>query len=258
MVMIYLFISLFGLALGSFLNVCISRIPQNKSVVLPASYCPACHTNIKKRDNIPILSYLFLKGKCRNCRTKIPMHHLIVEIVTPLLFIALFWRQGSKPDIIFFKYVIFISFGLILFFIDLHKRLLPDKLTLPLIITGLLFALLPGSDITAVSAISASFSGFVLFLLLAYVFQLLTGKDALGGGDIKLIAAIGMFVGIYGVFFVIIMSSVIALLTLLLLKHDLKKEFPFGPFLIAATFIHILFGELLIRNYLDFYDFLLL
>jgi leader peptidase (prepilin peptidase) / N-methyltransferase len=254
MVMVYLLILLFGLALGSFLNVCISRIPQNNSVVFPASYCPACHTNIRKRDNIPIFSFLLLRGKCRNCRTKIPIYHIIVEILTPLLFIALFWVLGSKLDLIFFKYVIFISFGLILFFIDLHHRLLPDKLTLPLIVVGLILALLPGSDVTAASAFIASFSGFGLFLLLAYVFQLLTGKDALGGGDIKLIAAIGMFVGIFGLFFVIIMSSALALLTLLLIKHDLKKEFPFGPFLIAATFIYISFGQVLIRSYLDFFN----
>lgn len=254
MVMAYLFIFLIGMALGSFLNVCISRIPQKKSVVFPASYCPACHNSILKRDNIPIFSFLFLRGKCRNCRTKIPIHHLIVEILTPLLFIALFWVLGSNFDLIFFKYVIFISFGLVLFFIDLNDRLLPDKLTLPLIAIGLIFALLPDSDVSSVSAIIASFSGFALFLLLAYIFHLLTRKDAMGGGDIKLIAAIGMFVGIFGLFFAIIMSSVLALLTLLLIKHDLKKEFPFGPFLIAASFIYILFGQVLIRSYLDFFN----
>jgi leader peptidase (prepilin peptidase) / N-methyltransferase len=253
LVIIYLFLFLLGAALGSFFNVCISRIPLKKSIILPASHCPVCGTRIRKSDNIPILSYLFLKGKCRNCRTPIPLHYLSVELLTPILFLLMFNINGSRFDLVYLKYFVFISFGIILFVIDLRHKILPDKLTLPLLVTGLIFAIIPELDITFKSALTGSISGFVLFFLLAYFFQIITKKEALGGGDIKLIAGIGIYVGIYGVVFTIIFASVIALLTLLLIRHDLKKEFPFGPFLILAAAIHVILGDFLIRSYLDLF-----
>lgn len=253
LVLSYIFLFLLGAAFGSFFNVCISRIPRKKSIILPASHCPVCYSTIRKIDNIPILSYLLLKGKCRNCATSIPTHYLLVESFTPALFITLFIVNGNHFDLIYLKYIIFISFGIILFFIDLKHKLLPDKLTLPLVIIGLIFAFIPGMDITWGSALFGCFAAFILFLLLAYLFQLITGKEALGGGDIKLIAGIGSFVGIYGVIFTIISASVIALLVLMLLRHDLQKNFPFGPFLILAAILHIFLGDFLINIYLNLF-----
>jgi leader peptidase (prepilin peptidase)/N-methyltransferase len=169
------------------------------------------------------------------------------------LFLALFILNENRFDLIYLKYVIFTSFGIILFFIDLQHKILPDKLTLPLLLVGLIFAFIPDLDISPGSALIGCLAAFILFLLLAYFFQIITKKEALGGGDIKLIAGVGSFVGIYGVIFTITAASVIALITLILLRHDLQKNFPFGPFLILAAVMHIFLGDFLIQSYLHFF-----
>jgi len=253
LVVIYIFIFLFGAALGSFFNVCISRIPRKKSIVFPSSHCPSCGKNIRKRDNIPVFSYIFLKGKCRDCGLPIPLRYLIVEIITPALFLLLFFVNETRFDLVYLKYIVFISYGIILFFIDLDLKIIPDKLSLSLIVIGLIFAILPGSDISLKSALIGSSASFTLFLLMAYFFQLITKKDSLGGGDIKLIAGMGMILGLSGILFTIVISSVIALITLLLIKHDMKKEFPFGPFLIIAGILYLILGDLLIELYLNIF-----
>jgi len=253
LVIIYLFILLFGAALGSFFNVCISRIPSKGSIVFPASHCPKCKHKIRKYDNIPVLSYLILKGKCRDCGLKIPAHYFLVEIITPLLFLLVFIISGNRFNLFFLKYIVFISFGIIIFFIDLHHKLIPNKLSLPLLLSGIVFTFIKGSDISVSSAMIGCGGGFLLFLLLAYLFQWITNKESLGGGDIKLIAGIGIYTGISGTVFTIIFASVIALFTLLLIRHDLKKEFPFGPFLIAAAILHIVAGNWLFNLYLNLF-----
>jgi len=255
MIIIYFFIFLLGTALGSFFNVCIVRIPRKKSIVFPSSHCPVCGNHIRKMDNIPIFSYIMLRGKCRDCRASIPIRYLIVEIITPLLFLFLFIINGNKFDLVYLKYVIFLSYGVILFFIDLDLKIIPDKLSLSLILIGLIFAVLPGNDITLKSALIGSSASFMLFLLLAYFFQLITKKDSLGGGDIKLIAGLGMILGVSGVIFTIIIASVIALLTLVIIKHDMKKEFAFGPFLITAGVLYLITGDLIIKLYLNLFHF---
>ena len=252
--MYYFLIFLFGTVFGSFFNVCISRIPIKKSVVYPDSSCPVCKTNIKPYHNIPILSYILHKGKCSYCGTKINIHYFLVEVLTPLLFILLFAGLGAKFSIVYFKYVIFISFGIIIFFIDLYNYIIPDKLSLPLIAIGLIFSIVPYSDINWISAGIGALSGFLLFLFTAYFFQKITEKDSLGGGDIKLIGAIGAFLGVWGTLFTILFSSLIAIFTLLVIKHDRQKHFPFGPFLIVGSLFYILAGNALIRLYLRLFN----
>jgi len=252
--MYYIIIFIFGTIFGSFFNVCISRIPIKKSVVFPDSSCPVCITKIKPYHNIPILSYIFLKGKCAYCGTKINIHYFLVELLTPILLIVLFANQGGHFSLVFFKYAIFISFGLIIFFIDLYHLIIPDKLSLSLIVIGLIFAFLPKTDVTWISAGIGALSGFFLFLFTAIIFQKVTGKDSLGGGDIKLIAAVGAFLGVWGILFTVLFSSSIALVTLLILKHDRKKHFPFGPFIIAGAITYILAGDALIKLYLRLFN----
>ncbi len=252
--MLHLIIIIFGAVFGSFFNVCISRIPNKKSVVFPDSSCPTCNTKIKPHHNIPIISYILLKGKCAYCGTKINIHYFLVELLTPVLLILLFANQNAEISLVFLKYVIFISFGLIIFFIDLNHYIIPDKLSLPLIVIGLLFSLLPNTDIGWMSAGIGALSGFLVFLFTAFFFQKVTGKDSLGGGDIKLIAAIGAFLGVWGTLFTILFSSLIALAILLIIKHDRKEPFPFGPFLIAGAFVYILAGDTLIGLYLRLYN----
>ena len=238
--MFYFLIFIFGAVFGSFFNVCISRIPNKKSVVFPDSSCPTCNTKIKPHHNIPIVSYILLKGRCAYCGTRINIHYFLVELLTPVLLILLFANHDAQISLVFFKYAIFISFGLIIFFIDLYHYIIPDKLSLPLIVIGLLFSFLPNTDIGWMSACIGALSGFLIFLFTTFFFQKVTGKDSLGGGDIKLIAAIGAFLGVWGTLFTVLFSSLIALVILLIIKHDRKEPFPFGPFLIAGAFFYIL------------------
>lgn len=252
--MFYLLIFIFGAVFGSFFNVCISRIPNKKSVVFPDSSCPTCNTKIKPYHNIPIISYVLLKGKCAYCGSKINIYYFLVELITPVLFIILFVNQDTQISLVFFKYVIFISFGLIIFFIDLYHYIIPDKLSLPLIVIGLFFSFLPNTDIGWIPATIGALSGFFVFLFTAFFFQKVTKKDSLGGGDIKLIVAIGAFLGVWGTLFTVLFSSLIALVILLILKHDRKEPFPFGPFLIAGAFVYILAGDTLIGLYLRLYN----
>jgi len=252
--MFYLIIFIFGTVFGSFFNVCISRIPKKKSIVFPDSSCPNCKTKIKPYHNIPIISYILLKGKCAYCGSKIDIHHFFVELLTPVLLILLYAGQNEQISLVFFKYAIFISFGLIIFFIDLYHSIIPDKLSFPLIVIGLFFSILPNTDVSWISSVIGSLSGFILFFGTAFIFQKTTGKDGLGGGDIKLIAAIGAFLGIWGTLFTVIFSSLIALVLLLIIKHDRKKHFPFGPFIIAGAFTYILAGDTLIMLYLRLFN----
>ena len=252
--MFYILIFLFGAVFGSFFNVCIYRIPKKKSIVFPDSSCPFCKTHIKPYHNIPIISYIFLKGKCAYCGAKIDFHYFLVELLTPILLILLFASQNGQFSMVFFKYAIFISFGLIIFFIDLYHSIIPDKLSIPLIVIGLIFSILPNTDVSWISAIIGSLSGFILFFGTAFIFQKVTGKDGLGGGDIKLIAAIGAFLGIWGTLFTVIFSSLVALVLLLIIKHDKEKHFPFGPFLIIGSIFYIITGDFLVQLYLRLYN----
>ncbi len=252
--MFYIIIFIVGAVFGSFFNVCISRIPRKISVVFPDSSCPACKAKIKPYNNIPIISYVLLKGKCAYCGAKINIHYFLVELLTPVLLMLLFSNQNAQFSIVFFKYAIFISFGLIIFFIDLYHYIIPDKLSLPLIVIGLIFSFLPNTDVIWISACIGALSGFLVFLFIAFFFQKATGKDSLGGGDIKLIAAIGAFLGVWGTLFTVLFSSLIALVILIILKHDRKKHFPFGPFLIIGALVYILAGNTLIGLYLRMYN----
>ena len=242
-----------GSCLGSFFNVCIYRIPIKKSIVFPPSYCPACSKPIPAWLNIPILGYLLSAGKCKNCKQKIHWHYILVESVAALIFLVLFLRLGGQFSFLFFKYAVFFSFGLIIFFIDLFHQIVPDGLSLPLIPLGLIAALLPANEIGVLSSGVGMAAGFSFFYAIAYSYWKITGKMGLGGGDIKLIAGIGAFVGVAGLLFTILVSSVIAFLFILILRHDVKKELSFAPFLISGVFLYIIFGVRLITWYANLF-----
>ncbi len=249
----YFFIFLVGASFGSFFNVCIYRIPFKKSIVFPASCCPQCGHKIKPLYNIPILSYILLKGRCKNCNTKIHWFYLVVEIITPVIFLLLFILNDNQFSIIFFKYLLLLSVSLIIFFIDLFHKIIPDILSLPLIVIGVLFSIFPQTDVNFKSSLFGSLFGFVIFLIVALLFRTITKKDGLGGGDIKYITAIGSFCGLQGSIFTIILSSGLGLITLMIIRHNLKKEFPFGPFLVAGTFIYVFLGQYIVESYLKLF-----
>jgi leader peptidase (prepilin peptidase)/N-methyltransferase len=250
---VYVFLFLLGASFGSFYNVCISRIPRKISLVTRASHCPVCGTAIKPWHNIPIFSYLMLGGKCNSCKTRINPHYFWVELITALLFMGLFYRFGERFDLLYFKYLILFSVGLIVFVIDLQHYIIPDSLSLPLIPLGIAAAFSAANDISLQSSILAAVLGFVLFLVVGWSFEKLTGKEGLGGGDIKLIAGIGAFTGMGGLFFTVLFSSLSAVILMLLSGHERQKVFPYGPFIIVASFIYAVFGDVIISRYLGLF-----
>ncbi|MBN1948546.1 MAG: prepilin peptidase [Candidatus Cloacimonetes bacterium] len=253
MIIIYIFIFLIGLALGSFLNVCIHRLPQGESVIFPRSHCPACGHKIKNLDNIPLISYLLLRGECRYCGWKIAWHYPLVEFITPLILLGIFILHGSSFNLLFFKYSVFYLISTAIFFTDLFRQMIPDRLSLALMVSGVIFSLLPGNDISWLESILSGLSIFSFFLILAYVFHKFTGKESLGGGDIKYLTAVAANLGWLGSLFTIMLGSILALLILLISGHDHNKKFPFGPFLITGSLIFFLLKEFVLHNYLTFY-----
>ncbi len=248
---IIVFLFLLGMAIGSFLNVCIYRLPRRESLVFPSSHCPSCHSRIKPYHNIPIISYLLLRGRCKSCRAPIHWHYFAVEVITPFLFILIFWFYGLS--VVGLKYVIFVSAGIVIFFVDAIHQIIPDKISLPLILLGFIFAFLPQSDVSITSSLAGALFGFIVFWGTAVVFEKITHKEGLGGGDIKLIAAIGSFTGILGTIFTIIISAFVAFIFLLLIRHDRTKHFSYGSFLIVGAVFYILFFKSLFGFYLDFF-----
>ncbi len=254
-ILIYFFIILIGAAFGSFFNVCIYRIPEKKSLI-PDSKCPGCSTKIKPYQNIPIFSFISLKAKCPNCGSKIHWHYFLVELITPLLFLLIYFLAGQELSVVFFKYITFISFGIIIFAIDSMHKIIPNVLSYSLTIIGIIFSLFPSTDVGVKSALMGGGGGFVIFLIIGVAVSAALKREALGGGDIKLIAAIGVFLGVIGNVMVIFISSFIALFVMLISQHNVKEEFPFGPFLILGAFLYILAGDLMLNIYRDFFYFI--
>ncbi len=252
-VIVIFFLLILGASLGSFFNVCISRLPRKQSIAFPSSHCPKCKTKIKWYHNIPIFSYLLLGGKCKYCGSKIHWHYLLIEIITPLLFIGLFILNQYQLDFFFLKYSVYLSFIIVIFFIDLFHKVILDKMSLPLIALGLLANISPANDISLVNSLLGSGFGFSLFYLIAYIYYKRNNAIGLGGGDIKFIAAIGAFMGFSGVLFIILFSSIIALLVILPFKKIRKQEFPFGPFLILGSLLYLYIGHFVIAWYLNFF-----
>ncbi len=254
LLIIYIFIAIVGAAFGSFFNVCISRIPRKKDVVLPSSHCPNCGAEIKFYHNIPVFSFLILKGRCYKCKLPIHWHYLAMELITPLLWALLFIKNGNTFDLFYLKFIIFVSFGLIIFFIDMLHKIIPDVLSLPLIILGIVFAFLDTGDITVAGSFIGGLGSFILFLLIGFLFYKRTSKEGLGGGDIKLIAAIGFFVGPVGALFTIFVSSILALTVMISINVDKNREFPFGPFIIFGSFLYLYCGDILLNSYLSLFQ----
>lgn len=239
-----------GACVGSFLNVCICRIPESRSIVSPPSACPKCKTPIKFYDNIPMLSYLILCGKCRTCAEPISVRYPTVELLTGLLALAGMIRFGMSID--FIIYFIFLSALVVITFIDLDHQIIPDIISLPGIPAGLVAAYFLTTVSLTDAVIGALIGGGSLFLI-AWGYYFITGKEGMGGGDIKLLAMIGAFIGWQGVFFTIFIASatgsLIGGVLMLFAQKDLKFAVPFGPFLSIGAIAYIFFGPELIFWY---------
>lgn len=248
--------ALFGLLIGSFLNVCIFRLPRDLSVVQPRSFCPGCEKTIAWYDNVPVLSYLRLGGKCRNCQAKISWRYPAVEALTGLLFGAAIWRMGATPEGL--KLCVFCALLVGLIFMDLEERILADELTVGGMIFGFVLSLflpmpkfvghffLPIEWRDSYRSLGESLIGgicpSVALWGIGEIYYRLRGREGLGFGDVKMIAMVGAFYGLQGALLTLIIGSlagsIFGLLFILLTRKDTATyELPFGSFLGVAAFV---------------------
>lgn len=251
--LIEILIFIFGICIGSFMNVCIYRLPASKSIINPArSICPNCGNIIKFYDNIPILSYLWLKGKCRHCSSPIAFRYLLVEFAGGFLALCAYFKFGITIEA--FVYYALISSLLVITFIDIDHQIIPDVITLPGI-PIFFFASFTLAATTYKDSLLGILAGGGSLLLIAVTYNLLTKKEGMGGGDIKLLAMIGAALGWKGVLFTIFIGSAIGTLVGIILmlrtRRGLKLAIPFGPFLSMGAIIYIFFGSSIINWYLN-------
>jgi leader peptidase (prepilin peptidase)/N-methyltransferase len=249
--MILFFVFSLGAIIGSFLNVCIVRLPKRESLIRPPSHCPLCNKPIAFYDNIPIISYIVLGGKCRYCKNRISLRYPVVEALTGLMTVALFMRYG--PTVQFLLLTLFSAALLVITFIDLAHQIIPDAISVPGILVGFGASFLIPMVSWPESILGILVGGGLLFLI-AVGYKWITGRDGMGGGDIKLLAMMGAWLGWKAIPFIILASSLIGLLigggSGLLLKKGLRARIPYGPFLATACLIYIFFGPELIRLYI--------
>ena len=250
---VYILLGFMGCALGSFLNVVIYRLPRKMSIIKPRSACPACKTPIPFYLNIPVISYLFLRGKCRYCGEKISPRYLFVELVAGVIVLGYYFWLGPVWQFIGYS---LLSLALVaVFLIDYEHYIIPDQITYPGIVLGVGFSFL-NPDITLVQSLLGILVGGGGLLLLALLGDWLFKKESMGGGDIKLTAMLGAFLGWQKVLFVFIASSVIGLVVsiiAMIFSSNLRetRRIPFGPFLAASAILAIVVGDYLINLYLS-------
>jgi leader peptidase (prepilin peptidase)/N-methyltransferase len=263
-----------GLLVGSFLNVVILRLPQRMAaawrheardvleiegdaepkppvIVREPSHCPQCKHPLSARDNIPLFGWLLLRGRCRYCQTRISIQYPLVELLSGILSAAIVWKFGPSWAALaglVFTWVLIAAAG-----IDFRTQLLPDQLTLPLLWLGLLLSLLP-MFVSAPSAILAAAIGYLSLWSVYWGFKLLTGKEGMGYGDFKLLAALGAWMGPVALLPIVLLSSLIGALVggslIALRKHEREIPMPFGPFIAAAGWVWFVAGPDLLDGYL--------
>jgi leader peptidase (prepilin peptidase)/N-methyltransferase len=249
-----IFVFLFGLIFGSFGNVLIARLPNSENIAKPRSRCPHCKKLIAWYDNIPVLSFLILKAKCRQCKNPISIRYPIIELLSAILFLGIYLRMGLTWT--WLEMAIFAWAGLVASVIDIDHRILPDVITLPGIVIGLLGAML-NPDRLFIDALAGVLGGGGFLWLVAYVYSAIRKEEGMGGGDIKLIAWIGAVLGWRAVIFSILVSSIsgsiFGLSIAAFKKSGLKTAIPFGPFLYGAAILYIFIGVGAMRAYLSIF-----
>ncbi len=247
--MVTVIIFVFGLLIGSFLNVCICRMPKNESIVVPASHCPHCKKDILWCDNIPVISYLLLLGRCRFCKTRISYRYPLVELLTALLLTALFLGFGGTPK--FFAYSVLVCGLIVATFIDFEIQEIPDEISLGGIVAGLVLAFIFPSIMAEASrlrgflgSLIGAFAGGGSIYLLGIFGKFAFKKDAMGGGDVKLMAMIGSFLGLKLVMLAFFIAPFFGAVPGIILKFkDGRETIPYGPFLSLAAIVAIFFGN---------------
>ncbi len=256
---------IFGSVVGSFLNVCIHRMPLGESIVWPHSHCPKCKKKIPTYDNIPFLSYIALKGKCRFCKESISLRYPLVELLTALMFLVVFNRYGLSYD--FFIFILFVCGLIIATFVDIQHRIIPDEISVGGLIVGFILSSIKGFNLSPItyhlSPMINSFLGIIIgggvIYLTGALFDLVYFKllkrppiqgetESMGGGDVKLLAMIGAFLGWQKVIFVFFLApffgAVVGTINLLAKKDH---TIPYGPFLSFAAIFSIFWMDKIIR-----------
>ncbi|KGG81448.1 peptidase A24 [Caloranaerobacter azorensis H53214] len=244
----YIFIT--GLIIGSFLNVCIYRIPKGESIVYPPSHCTNCNTRLKAIDLIPVFSYLLNKGRCRYCGERISLQYPFIEIFNGLIYLLLFYKFGLSFNLI--KYLFLTSLLIVISVIDYKHQIIPNSILLFGFFTILIFKLLYYSKAELLNSILGLLIGGLIFSIIVIV-----SRGGMGGGDIRLIALLGFFFGWKHLLLLMLLSFVIGAffsIILLLLKIKSMKDFiPFGPFISIAAIITIFYGDTLILYYINYF-----
>jgi len=240
---VYAFVFVLGLIWGSFFNVCVSRVPDRKSL-LTRSACPKCSTLIPWFANIPVLSFIYLRGKCLKCKEPISIQYPLVEVATALLFVAFFHEYGLSWR--FLSYILLASNLLIISVIDLYLQIIPDELSISGIVVGFLMCFVT-DDILWWESLLGILLGGGSFLLIAILYEKLAKREGLGGGDVKLLAMIGAWLGYQSLLPTIIVSSALGSLvgiTMILFRgRDFKSAIPFGPFLAIGAIVYLMWGH---------------
>jgi leader peptidase (prepilin peptidase)/N-methyltransferase len=243
-----------GLAVGSFLNVCIYRLPRRQSLVHPPSRCPRCGRGLSWFDNIPVVSWLALRGRCRQCGEPIAAQYPIVEIVTAVLFVAVVVLTPTVPLIV--SRLVLGSALIVLFMIDLEHQILPNVITLPGIAVGLALSLLAPPGIVD-AAIGAALGAGVLYAIAAG-YYLVRKEEGMGMGDVKMLAMIGAFLGWQSVLLTLVLSSfsgaLIGIALLATSRGSMRYALPFGTFLALGAFVAMLSGDAIFTWYLGLFD----
>lgn len=246
-------ITLYGLIIGSFLNVCIYRIPKEESISFPPSHCGSCDKKINWYYNIPVFSYIALKGRCRACKSKISIQYPLIEALNAIIYIMLFKSFGMGIDFIFLALIM--SMLIVVLFIDLKHMIIPDKLVVTIVIFEVLHKLglyLQGREVNLKTSILGALLAGLLFLLIVIV-----SRGGMGDGDITLISSLGFILGVKLILLNIFLSFLIgAIISVGLLGFKIKTRkdpIPFGPFIIIAFFTVLLFGNRIIYLYMQLF-----
>ena len=242
---------IFGLVIGSFLNVCICRIANEESIAFPPSHCTNCGYELKAKDLIPVLSYIFLGGKCRSCKEKISIQYPIVEILNAILYIAIYLKFGFTLNL--FKFCLFASLLIVIGFIDFKTKYVYNSTVVFGVVSGILFAVLEWMATKSIpwNYIAGAFIGFGIIYLIVILTR------GMGEGDIDIALICGLFLGIKGIlvtlFLAIILGGIVATIILIFKLKERKAEIAFGPYLAIGGIIACLYGSRLIDIYLGLF-----
>jgi len=245
----YLAFIIFGSLWGSFANVCIYRLPENKNVITGRSSCPNCKNKIPWYDNIPLLSFILLMGKCRLCKKQIDLQYFIVELVSVISFVSIYYFFGLTLAALLL--LILSIFFIIIFFIDLKHFIIPNELTFPLMIIGFIKSFDPNLNQTIfpnyINSLIGGLFGYSIIWLIIFIYKKIRNKEGMGLGDAKLLAVVGFWFGWVSIPFVIFISSAVALIlvipSILNKSRKMSSEIPFGPYIIIGCILYVSFSN---------------